>query len=224
MLQSLSMTSNDRLKRKKFDDALTKLLDEYDQYLRTKFADKVRSALLEEIDWQLYNNWKIKIPEDSKDTIKQLVFREYEAWINESVGDFEFDQKFTANPAANKVENKYFEDSLHDMNGALDDAYGDYRDIMYSDMIESSSKAKEEAKQLIRDHFKTRYGEAFKVTLWQRIKDVAGDVTGIGERHEYDSADLGLVNYEYPAQATQEENSRWIRRWKNDITALPVSH
>jgi hypothetical protein len=49
-------------------------------------------------------------------------------------------------------------------------------------LYDRSDEAVLSSKNLIRDHFATKYGEKFKVTLWQRIKDIYTDITGKGEK------------------------------------------
>lgn len=39
-----------------------------------KVADEIKKAMNEQIDWELYSNWKIRIPQNQKDQIKVFMF------------------------------------------------------------------------------------------------------------------------------------------------------
>ena len=173
----------------------------------------------------MYDNWKIRLPEDSKDAIKLVVFKEYEPWIQQTIQDFDDIIKAKSDKIYSGLKLKYMEKYVNGLGEAEDlaeFAYTEYRGKIFRATYEAEDYPVV-AKDLIRQHFKTEFGERFKVTLCQRIKDLAGDFTGIGEKPEYSS--IGLPTNDVPASSTLEEEDRgWQLRWRDrNIAAKPVS-
>ena len=128
---------------------------------------------MEEIDWQLHHNWRIKLPERSKRQLKSIVFRRFEEQVKKLVSEYE-DKQFLY---TNQVIESLWMINMNFMapqNVVIEDAKREYEIKMTEFYYEQEALAKQSAKQMIRDHFKAEYGQTFKVTYWQRIKDLSG--------------------------------------------------
>ena len=44
--------------------------------------------MLEQIGYELFDNWQLKLPEDAKQEIRSMVFREFEQYLEDKVKEF----------------------------------------------------------------------------------------------------------------------------------------
>ena len=136
-----------------------------------------KKAVNEQIDWEINNNWKIRLPENQKEQIKIYMFQQnldavlklltekYDGYVKNlplTMFANKYAPTLDAKKACNEIERKLKEPSI---------------------------KAEiEMAKEAIRVAFRENFGEKYKVTLKERM----ADILHVNSEHNPEPVDLGL--------------------------------
>ena len=105
VLMANSVNANWRFER------LRQVLDSGKQVILNTASEQVHqimsTAIQEEVDWQLYRNWKLKLPASQKDTIKALALRDTASWVQATKGYFSEDFERTATKVISDIMTPY---------------------------------------------------------------------------------------------------------------------
>lgn len=161
---------------------LQQVLDTTKKLVIEKAAEQVHQsmtlAIEQEVDWQLYKNWKLKLPASQKDAIKTLALRDTAPWVQQTkelfVNHFdtlasrEVSQIFT--PIANKWV--YEQPSNEEMEAEIGQAVLALQARLSPVDVQHYLK---QGKEIVRMYFHDHFGQDdYKVSIWQRIKDLSG--------------------------------------------------
>ena len=60
----------------------------YDEKIPYQFSKKLVTTVVDQITYQIYNNWRVKVPEEDKERIKNEVYRAHRPYIDAKVQQF----------------------------------------------------------------------------------------------------------------------------------------
>ena len=133
----------------------------------------MNEAAIREIDWQLYHNWQLRLPEDQKDQIYASTFQQISDNIDEYVKQFmvQYETQTQIDMAAVLQKARDSWKGREPRSSEIQSIVKNYQRQIKGYI--NDREVRKIAKDYVRGFFKANFGqEEYKVNIWQRIKDL----------------------------------------------------